>query len=94
MSREARRRIAGETVGELRSRISDAMARSAREPLMRSEGGVPNLAVISSVAPFVGLFGTVWGIMSTSQRLASRRTRRWRRLRPASPNRSRRQLMD
>jgi biopolymer transport protein ExbB/TolQ len=62
---EARRRIPGETVGELRSRISDAMARAARELLMRSEGGLPNLAVVSSVAPFVGLFGTVWGIMSS-----------------------------
>ncbi len=62
---EARRRIPGETVSELRSRISDAMARAARELLTRSEGGLPNLAVISSVAPFVGLFGTVWGIMSS-----------------------------
>ena len=47
---EARRRISGETVGELRERISDAMARAARELLTRSEGGLPNLAVISSVA--------------------------------------------
>ena len=62
---EARRRLPGETVGELRSRISDAMARAGRDLLMRSEGGLPNLAVISSVAPFVGLFGTVWGIMSS-----------------------------
>jgi biopolymer transport protein ExbB len=62
---EARRRIPGETAGELRSRISDAMARAARDLLMRSEGGLPNLAVVSSVAPFVGLFGTVWGIMSS-----------------------------
>jgi biopolymer transport protein ExbB len=62
---EVRRRVPGETVGELRSRISDAMARAARDLLMRSEGGLPNLAVVSSVAPFVGLFGTVWGIMST-----------------------------
>jgi biopolymer transport protein ExbB/TolQ len=62
---EVRRRIPGETVGELRSRISDAMARAARDLLTRSEGGLPNLAVVSSVAPFVGLFGTVWGIMSS-----------------------------
>jgi biopolymer transport protein ExbB len=62
---EVRRRIPGETVSELRARISDAMARAARELLTRSEGGLPNLAVISSVAPFVGLFGTVWGIMSS-----------------------------
>jgi biopolymer transport protein ExbB/TolQ len=62
---EARRGIPGETVSDLRGRISEAMARAARELLTRSEGGLPNLAVISSVAPFVGLFGTVWGIMSS-----------------------------
>jgi biopolymer transport protein ExbB/TolQ len=62
---EAHRRIAGETVSELRTRISDSMARAARELLTRSEGGLPNLAVISSVAPFIGLFGTVWGIMAS-----------------------------
>jgi biopolymer transport protein ExbB/TolQ len=62
---EAHRRISGETVSELRARISDSMARGARELLTRSEGGLPNLAVISSVAPFVGLFGTVWGIMAS-----------------------------
>src|SRR6202035_4610415 len=37
---EARRRIPGETVGELRSQISAAMARAARELLTRSEGGL------------------------------------------------------
>ncbi len=62
---EVRRRIPGESVSELRARVSDAMARAARELLTRSEGGLPNLAVIASVAPFVGLFGTVWGIMTS-----------------------------
>jgi biopolymer transport protein ExbB/TolQ len=62
---EAHRRIPGETVSEVRARISDSMARAARELLTRSEGGLPNLAVISSVAPFIGLFGTVWGIMTS-----------------------------
>ncbi len=62
---EAHRRIPGETVSEVRARIADGMARAARELLTRSEGGLPNLAVIASVAPFVGLFGTVWGIMSS-----------------------------
>ncbi len=62
---EAHRRIPGETVSEVRARISDSMARAARELLTRSEGGLPNLAVIASVAPFVGLFGTVWGIMAS-----------------------------
>ena len=62
---EAHRRIPGETVSEVRARIADGMARAARELLTRAEGGLPNLAVISSVAPFIGLFGTVWGIMSS-----------------------------
>ncbi len=62
---EVRRRIPGESVSELRARVADAMARAARELLTRSEGGLPNLAVIASVAPFVGLFGTVWGIMTS-----------------------------
>ena len=55
--------IAGETVGERRARIAESMDRAAQTLLSRVEGGLPNLAVISSVAPFIGLFGTVWGIM-------------------------------
>jgi biopolymer transport protein ExbB/TolQ len=63
----AARRIAipGESVGETRARLQEAMNRSARAIIGRVEGGLPNLAVISSVAPFVGLFGTVWGIMTS-----------------------------
>lgn len=57
--------IAGESVGERRRRIGESMARAARELLIRAEGGLPNLAVIASVAPFIGLFGTVWGIMTS-----------------------------
>ena len=45
--------------------IAEVMSRTAREFLAKEEGGLPNLAVISSVAPFIGLFGTVWGIMSS-----------------------------
>jgi biopolymer transport protein ExbB/TolQ len=56
--------LPGESVGEKRERIAEFMSRAAREYLTRVEGGLPNLAVISSVAPFIGLFGTVWGIMT------------------------------
>ena len=56
-------RIAGEGPTDIRQRIVEAMNRTGRELLMRAEGGLPNLAIISSVSPFVGLFGTVWGIM-------------------------------
>jgi biopolymer transport protein ExbB/TolQ len=57
--------IAGETVGEARGRVEAAMERAAQNLLAGIEGGLPNLAVISSVAPFIGLFGTVWGIMAS-----------------------------
>jgi len=57
--------VPGESVGERRARTVEIMSRTAREFLMQEEGGLPNLAVISSVAPFVGLFGTVWGIMTS-----------------------------
>ena len=54
-----------ESTGEKRERIAEYMSRTAREFLTKAEGGLPNLAVISSVAPFIGLFGTVWGIMTS-----------------------------
>jgi biopolymer transport protein ExbB/TolQ len=61
----ARMMIPGESVGERRQRVVEAMNRRGRDLLTRFEGGLPNLAIISSVAPFVGLFGTVWGIMTS-----------------------------
>lgn len=39
------------------------MNRTARAILIRAEGRLPDLAVVASVSPFIGLFGTVWGIM-------------------------------
>ena len=54
-----------ETLGERRSRIQAAMRRRAQERIERAQGGLANLAVIASVAPFIGLFGTVWGIMTS-----------------------------
>ena len=44
--------------------LANPRTRSARDVLLHAERGLPNLAVISSVSPFVGLFGTVWGIMN------------------------------
>ncbi|MDI9848957.1 MotA/TolQ/ExbB proton channel family protein [Rhodoblastus sp. 17X3] len=64
-AQEARIRIAGETVSERRQRVTDNMTRASLELLTSAEGGLANLAVISSVSPFVGLFGTVWGIMGS-----------------------------
>jgi biopolymer transport protein ExbB/TolQ len=57
--------IPGETAGEARQRVAEAMNRAGQKLLTRVQGGLPNLAVIASVAPFIGLFGTVWGIMTS-----------------------------
>jgi biopolymer transport protein ExbB/TolQ len=62
--------IPGESRTEARGRVVEAMSRAARKLLTRVEGGLPNLAVISSVAPFIGLFGTVWGIMASFSAIA------------------------
>ena len=63
-------RFADETTGDVRQRMIEAMNREARRVIANIEGGLPNLAVIASVAPFVGLFGTVWGIMASFTAIA------------------------
>jgi biopolymer transport protein ExbB/TolQ len=72
-AQEARVRVAGETVSERRQRVAEKMTRASLELLMKAEGGLSNLAVISSVSPFVGLFGTVWGIMTSFVGIAAAR---------------------
>ena len=61
----AARAIPGESVGERRQRVVEALNREARGVLAEAEQGLPVLAIIASAAPFVGLFGTVWGIMTS-----------------------------
>ena len=68
---EARRiQVPMETAGETRQRLGEAMRRAAQVLLSRLDSGLPSLAVISSVAPFIGLFGTVWGIMTSFASIA------------------------
>jgi biopolymer transport protein ExbB/TolQ len=55
----------GEDRTGLRARLERAMRGSLRSELQRQEGGLPFLATIGSAAPFIGLFGTVWGIMNS-----------------------------
>ena len=63
-------RARGLDAGETRHRTVEAMNRSAKKIIARLDGGLANLAVISSVSPFVGLFGTVWGIMASFAAIA------------------------
>ena len=57
--------IEGEAVGERRQRLVETMGREGRKLLSLADKGLPTLAVIASISPFIGLLGTVWGIMSS-----------------------------
>jgi biopolymer transport protein ExbB/TolQ len=63
--------IPGETVTEARLRVTEAMNRSAQDLLAHADRGLPTLAVVASVSPFVGLFGTVYGIMTSFASIAA-----------------------
>ncbi|MGE0826453.1 MAG: protein TolQ [Candidatus Binatia bacterium] len=54
--------------------IERAMRRAMRLQITRLERGLVFLATTASTAPFVGLFGTVWGIMDAFRGLAVTKT--------------------
>ena len=60
----------GESRAERRERIERAMRAAAAAELRQLETGLPFLATVGSTAPFVGLFGTVWGIMNSFAAIA------------------------
>jgi biopolymer transport protein ExbB/TolQ len=60
----------GESRNELRARLERAMRASMKSELRRIETGLPFLATVGSAAPFVGLLGTVWGIMHSFTAIA------------------------
>jgi biopolymer transport protein ExbB/TolQ len=62
--------LPGETRVQKNERVSKRMTAAAREFLLAARGELSNLAIVSSVGPFVGLFGTVWGIMSSFASIA------------------------
>jgi biopolymer transport protein TolQ len=62
---EWRRSTAGGAIdkGATRERLATAMGATAAAEVDRLSDRLNVLATVGSVAPFVGLFGTVWGIM-------------------------------
>jgi biopolymer transport protein TolQ len=60
-----------ETIGERRDRIERAMRLTLNAELRRLEARLPFLATLGSAAPFIGLFGTVWGIMRSFAGIAA-----------------------
>ena len=71
--REARQRGAlNEHQGELlMTRIDRAMDSLIARESQRIENGLGVLSVVATSSPFIGLFGTVWGIMNAFDRIAA-----------------------
>ena len=61
----------GETAAERRDRIERAMRLTLNSEMRRLEARLPFLATLGSAAPFIGLFGTVWGIMRSFAGIAA-----------------------
>jgi biopolymer transport protein TolQ len=51
--------------------IERSMRHAQMEQTHELEGGITFLATVASAAPFIGLFGTVWGIMNAFHGLSS-----------------------
>jgi biopolymer transport protein ExbB/TolQ len=62
--------IPGETGGEYRGRIERAMREVAAALVGATDAGLSFLATVAAVAPFIGLFGTVWGVMNSFSAIA------------------------
>jgi len=54
----------------LKERLMGTMQVASNRSVQKLENGLSFLAIVGSIAPFVGLFGTVWGIMSSFQGIA------------------------
>lgn len=60
----------GEDVDSLKM----ALKRASLDEIVNLEKGTTFLATVASAAPFIGLFGTVWGIMNAFQGLSTVQT--------------------
>jgi biopolymer transport protein TolQ len=58
----------------LLSRVDRALDSVIARETRRVEDGLGSLAIVATASPFVGLFGTVWGIMHAFQSIASQRS--------------------
>lgn len=54
-------------------RIASAMRAELKTQMHRLEVGLPFLATVGSAAPFIGLFGTVWGIVNSFTAIAQQK---------------------
>lgn len=61
----------GETLPEFAARLERSLQLEAGAQIQRLQAGLPFLATAGSTAPFIGLFGTVWGIMRSFTGIAA-----------------------
>lgn len=59
-----------EKKNSLKERLVNSMQISTSNSMQKLESSLGILAIIGSSAPFIGLFGTVWGIMNSFQSIA------------------------
>jgi biopolymer transport protein TolQ len=71
--REWKRSLEGQphSVAGLQARIEKVMDVTIQREIARLERRLLVLATVGSAGPFVGLFGTVWGIMTSFQSIAA-----------------------
>ena len=55
------------------SRIDRVLDSIIARESQRVEDGLGSLAIVATASPFIGLFGTVWGIMNSFQAIAIQR---------------------
>ncbi|NCN27662.1 protein TolQ [bacterium] len=62
---------AAEIVSQGLENVQRTLRKTTSKELLRMESMLPQLATVASAAPFVGLFGTVWGIMNSFKALGA-----------------------
>ena len=72
--REGRRAQMGDAQAAfLLQRIDRGMDNIVARESTRVENGLSSLAIVATASPFIGLFGTVWGIMHAFQSIAAQK---------------------
>lgn len=70
---QSQKLFASEGRSEIEAGLEKAMRRAARIELNRLQPRIRFLATVGSTAPFIGLFGTVWGIMNSFSAIAQQK---------------------
>jgi biopolymer transport protein ExbB/TolQ len=64
-------RLPGQSVSEFQHVLERSLQAETSTQMRRLQSGLPLLATVGSTAPFIGLFGTVWGIMNSFAGIAA-----------------------